>query len=38
MSVDTITIRLAGAAQGKGRPRFARKTGHAFTPAKTRGY
>lgn len=33
-----ITIRLAGAPHGKGRPRFVRETGHAFTPAKTRSY
>lgn len=33
-----ITISLPGIPQGKGRPRFVRKTGHAFTPAKTRSY
>jgi Holliday junction resolvase RusA-like endonuclease len=38
MSVDTIIIRLAGVPVGKGRPRFVRATGHAFTPAKTRTY
>lgn len=35
---DVVTIRLAGAPQGKGRPRFARATGRAFTPAATRSY
>jgi Holliday junction resolvase RusA-like endonuclease len=33
-----IVISLPGVPQGKGRPRFVRKTGHAFTPAKTRSY
>jgi Holliday junction resolvase RusA-like endonuclease len=33
-----IVISLPGAPQGKGRPRFVRATGHAFTPAKTRSY
>lgn len=33
-----IVIRLAGEPQGKGRPRFARATGRAFTPAATRSY
>lgn len=35
---DTIIIRLAGVPQGKGRPRFARASGRAFTPAATRSY
>lgn len=33
-----IVIELPGVPQGKGRPRFVRATGHAFTPAKTRSY
>jgi len=33
-----ITIRLGGVPKGKGRPRFVRATGHAFTPAATRSY
>lgn len=33
-----IVIELLGVPQGKGRPRFVRATGHAFTPAKTRSY
>lgn len=33
-----ITIRLAGVPVGKGRARFVRSTGHAFTPQKTRNY
>lgn len=33
-----IVVELAGVPEGKGRPRFARKTGHAYTPAKTRSY
>lgn len=33
-----IVISLPGAPQGKGRPRFVRATGIAFTPAKTRSY
>lgn len=33
-----VVIELPGVPQGKGRPRFVRKTGHAFTPAKTRSY
>lgn len=36
--MTTITIRLAGVPQGKGRPRFARATGRAYTPAKTVSY
>lgn len=36
--MDEIVINLPGAPQGKGRPRFVRATGHAFTPAKTRSY
>lgn len=35
---DIITIRLAGLPKGKGRPRFVRATGAAFTPAATRSY
>lgn len=33
-----ITIELAGTPIGKGRPRFIRKTGHAYTPERTRNY
>jgi Holliday junction resolvase RusA-like endonuclease len=35
---DIIVIELAGEPRGKGRPRFARRTGHAFTPQKTASY
>lgn len=31
-------ISLDGIPVGKGRPRFSRATGHAYTPAKTRQY
>lgn len=34
----TVTITLSGEPVGKGRPRFVRATGHAFTPANTRKY
>lgn len=33
-----IVIELVGEPRGKGRPRFVRATGHAFTPARTRSY
>jgi Holliday junction resolvase RusA-like endonuclease len=33
-----IVIELAGEPRGKGRPRFARRTGHAYTPAKTASF
>lgn len=33
-----IVVELAGEPKGKGRPRFVRRTGHAFTPAPTRNY
>lgn len=33
-----ITIELAGVPRGKGRPRFVKATGIAFTPARTRSY
>ncbi len=33
-----IVVRLAGEPEGKGRPRFARATGRAYTPANTRKY
>ena len=36
--MTAIVIELPGIPQGKGRPRFVRATGHAFTPAKTRSY
>ena len=35
---ESVRIELAGLPVGKGRPRFVRATGHAFTPAKTRNY
>lgn len=38
MTLPLVTIRLSGEPQGKGRPRFARTTGHAFTPTATRSY
>lgn len=34
----SVIIRLAGEPKGKGRPRFARANGRAFTPAATRSY
>lgn len=37
MSFEPITIVVPGVPIGKGRPRFAR-TGHAYTPEKTRHY
>lgn len=33
-----VYIWLAGTVRGKGRPRFARATGHAYTPEKTVNY
>jgi Holliday junction resolvase RusA-like endonuclease len=36
--VTPIVIELAGEPKGKGRPRFVRSTGHAYTPAQTRSY
>lgn len=38
MPAGTIVIELAGEPIGKGRPRFARATGHAYTPGPTRKY
>lgn len=38
VAVMPVTIRLAGVPVGKGRARFVRATGHAFTPEKTRNY
>lgn len=38
MTRAPIQIVLAGEPRGKGRPRFVRSTGHAFTPAATRKY
>jgi Holliday junction resolvase RusA-like endonuclease len=35
---DTIIIELAGEPKGKGRPRFALRTGHAYTPQTTASY
>jgi Holliday junction resolvase RusA-like endonuclease len=34
----SIRIELAGEPRGKGRPRFSRKNGIAYTPAPTRNY
>lgn len=34
----SLDIELCGKPAGKGRPRFVRATGHAFTPANTRSY
>lgn len=36
--VDHVSIDLLGEPKGKGRPRFVRKTGVAYTPAATRSY
>ncbi len=33
-----VTIRLTGEPEGKGRPRFDRRSGRAYTPASTRSY
>lgn len=33
-----VLIVLSGEPQGKGRPRFVRSTGHAYTPSNTRKY
>lgn len=33
-----VVIRVAGVPVGKGRPRFVRATGRAYTPQKTRSY
>lgn len=33
-----VVIELPGIPEGKGRPRFVRRTGHAYTPEKTRSY
>lgn len=38
MRCDQVRIELYGEPRGKGRPRFVRKTGVAFTPAATRSY
>ena len=38
MANEPIIIILDGTPVGKGRPRFVRSTGIAFTPQKTRGY
>ncbi len=35
---EPIVITLAGTPTGKGRPRFSRKSGHAYTDEKTRAY
>lgn len=35
---DYFTMQVDGIPQGKGRPRFSRKTGNVYTPSKTRSY
>jgi Holliday junction resolvase RusA-like endonuclease len=35
---ERVVIRLAGEPEGKGRPRFNRQTGRAYTPAATQKY
>lgn len=36
--IAPVVIHLDGTPVGKGRPRFARASGRAYTPAKTRNY
>lgn len=36
--MESIVIHLSGEPRGKGRPRFNRKTGFAYTPTPTRNY
>ena len=36
--MESLTITLAGPPRGKGRPRFSRNTGFAYTPEGTRSY
>ncbi len=38
ISAPIVTVIVLGSPVGKGRPRFTRKTGHAYTPEKTRRY
>lgn len=38
LATSPIIIELCGEPRGKGRPRFVRATGHAFTPVETRNY
>ncbi len=38
MTFPPIIITLTGAPKGKGRPRFSKASGRAFTPAATRTY
>lgn len=38
MSAPSVLIELPGTIRGKGRPRFARATGRAYTPAQTVNY
>jgi Holliday junction resolvase RusA-like endonuclease len=35
---ESLLIELLGEPRGKGRPRFARRTGHAYTPQRTASY
>jgi Holliday junction resolvase RusA-like endonuclease len=35
---QAVIIELAGEPKGKARPRFARRTGHAYTPQKTASF
>jgi Holliday junction resolvase RusA-like endonuclease len=36
--IDRVSFTVPGEPKGKGRPRFSSKTGHAYTPARTRAY
>ncbi len=38
MTDESLTIRLAGEPLAKGRVRFVKSTGHAFTPERTVNY
>lgn len=37
-TINAICLEVCGEPVGKGRPRFSFKSGHAYTPAKTREY
>lgn len=37
-TINSVVVELAGEPKGKGRPRFSRKSGVAYTPAPTRNY
>ena len=36
--IEPVFIRLSGEPKGKGRPRFVKQSGRAFTPSATRSY